>query len=81
MGMAAILVMWPGHRLNKLSFPHPIEASCEIWLWLAQQFLRRCLKGVDNNGWRRTTTYGNERQTTEAYLSYKLTSEPLAQVS
>ena len=59
-------------RLNKLSFPHPIEAPYEIWLWLAQWFLRRrCLKSVDDD----------VRRTTEACLSYKLTSEPSAQVS
>ena len=28
-------------HLNKLSFPHPIEASHEIWLQSAQQFLRK----------------------------------------
>ena len=40
--------------------------------WLAKLFLRRrCLKSVDDDG----------RQTTEAYLSYKITIEPLAQVS
>ena len=38
-------------------FPYPIEAPYEIWLWLAQWFLRRrCLKGVDDD-----------------YISYKLT--------
>ena len=62
-GMVAILVMWP--RLNKLLFPHPREAPYEILLWLAQWFKRRrCLKSVDN-GW----------QMTEAYLTYKLTTE------
>ena len=43
MGMAAIFVMWPG--LLEHTF-----APCEIWLWLAQWFLRRrCLKSVDDN--------------------------------
>ena len=43
MGMAAILVTWPGSF--ELSFPHPFEAPYEIWLWLAQRFLsRRCWK-------------------------------------
>ena len=52
-------------HLSKLSFPHPIEAPYEIWLWLAQWFLRRrCLKSVDDD---------DGRPTTEAYLSYKLT--------
>ena len=44
----------------------------KIWLQSAQWFLRRCLKSADD-GW--TATDG---QTTEAYLSYKLTNEPLA---
>ena len=61
MAMAAILVMWP---FEHTFIPHPTEAPYEIWLWLAQWFLRRCLKSVDDNGW---------RSTTEAYLSYKLT--------
>ena len=51
-------------HLSKISFRHPIEAPYEIWLWLAQWFLRRrCLKSVDDDG----------RRTTEAYLPYKLT--------
>ena len=37
MGVAAILVMWP-RPANKLSFPYPVEAPYEIWLWLAQGF-------------------------------------------
>ena len=53
-------------RLNKLSFPHPMETPYEIWLQSAQWFLRRCLECG---------------QQMEAYLSYKLTNEPLAQVS
>ena len=41
-----ILAWWPSWSCdpdppNKLSFPHPIEAPYEIWLWLAKQFLRR----------------------------------------
>ena len=71
MDMAAILVMWPDH-LNNLSFPHPTEDLYEIWIWLAQWFLgRRCLKIVDDEGQKRP----------EAYLYYKLTIEPSAQVS
>ena len=62
MAMAAILVMWPG-PFQQTSFPHPIEAPYEIRLWLAQWFLRRCLKSVEDNG-RHTKTY--------TYLSYKL---------
>ena len=51
-------------RFNKLSFPHPKEDPCEIWLQSAQWLLRRCLKML---------TY---IQTTEVYLYYKLTDEP-----
>ena len=53
-------------HLSKRLFPHPIEATYENWLWLAQWCLRRrCLKNVYDDGRQRTTT--------EAYLSYKLT--------
>ena len=54
--MAAIL-----DHLNKRSFPHRMEAPYEIWLWLAQRFLRRtCLKSEcgrqkTNDRWRRPT--------------------------
>ena len=55
MAMVAILVMDQDH-LSKLSFPHHTEAPYEIWLWLAQWFLRRrCLKSVDDDGRRRPT--------------------------
>ena len=55
MGMAAILVMWPG-PFEQTSFPHPMETPYEIWLQLAQWFLRRrCLKSVDDG--RRRPTY------------------------
>ena len=61
----------PPPPANKLSFPRPMEALHEIWLWLAQQFWRRrSLKMVnrrtDDNGWQ--TDYG-------ACLYYKLTNE------
>ena len=73
MGIAAILVMWPG-PFEQISFPHPREAPYGIWLWLAQWFQkRRCLKSVD---YRRGTDEGQTtdgRWTTEDYLSYKLT--------
>ena len=37
-------------HLSKFVFPHNIEAQYEIWLWLAQWFLRRrCLKSVDDD--------------------------------
>ena len=48
MGVVAIFRSQDGDNLNKLSFPHPIEAPYEIWLWLAKWFLRRCLKSVDD---------------------------------
>ena len=55
MGMAAILTC-DQDRLNKLSFPHPIETPYEIWLQSAQWFLRRrCLKSLDDR--RRRPTY------------------------
>ena len=56
----------PDH-LNKLSFPHPTEAPCEIWLWLAQWFLRRSSKSVDD---------GQMPTDDGACLYYKLTYEP-----
>ena len=46
MGMAAILVMWPGPFEQQ--FPHPMETPYEIWLQSAWWFLRRCLKSVDD---------------------------------
>ena len=49
MGMAAILVMWPGPFIQ-LSFPLPKEAPHKIWLWLAKRFQRRrCLNIVDDD--------------------------------
>ena len=46
-GVAAILVMWPGYR-KQTFVPLPKEAPHKIWLWLAKQFLRRrCLSIVD----------------------------------
>ena len=53
------------------SFPHPMETPYEIWLQLAHSFLRRCLKSVDDRQMM-------DGKTTEAYLSYKLTTEPSA---
>ena len=65
MGVAAILVMWPRHP-HKVSFPRPMEAPHEIWLWLAQWFLEKMFENVDG---RRMPAY-----------TIKLTYEPLAQV-
>ena len=70
---AAAVTPWDEILMSTGTFPHPIEALYEIWLWLAQWFLaqwflrRICLKSVDN-GWRRTM---------EAYLSYKLIRQTL----
>ena len=48
MGMAAILVMWPG-SFEHTFVPPSQRDPFEIWLWLAQYFLkRRCLKSVDD---------------------------------
>ena len=70
MRMAAILV--DQDHFSKLSFPYPIEAPYEIWLWLAQWFLRRCLNCVDNDVLRTTTTWG---------LPISSPNKPSAQVS
>ena len=40
MGLADILVMWPG-PFEQISFPHPMEALHEIWLQSALPFLRK----------------------------------------
>ena len=70
MGMAAILVMWPG----PFEQTHRMETPYEIWLQSTKWFLRRrCLQSVDDG---RT-----DRRTTEAYLFHKLTNEPSAQMS
>ena len=48
--------------------PHPIEAPHKIWLWSGKRFWRRCLKllmPMDAGAW----------------VYYKLTYEPSAQVS
>ena len=49
MAVADTLIMWP--KCGELSFPRPMEVPYEIWLYLAQWFLRRRrLKSVDD--WR-----------------------------
>ena len=60
-------------RLKEVSSPppRPIEPPHKIWIQLAQWLLRRrCLKMLTDG-----------RRTTDAYLYYKLTNEPSAQVS
>ena len=53
MGMAAILVMWPG-PFEQTFVPHPKESPYGIWVQLAQWFQRRrCLKMLTDDG--RTT--------------------------
>ena len=73
MGMAAILVMWPG-SFEKTFIPPSHEDS--IWnlpsigpVVLEEKMFKEC-------GWRT-----DDRRTTEAFLSYKFTNKPSAQVS
>ena len=66
------------HAANKISFPLPKEAPEKVWLLSAKRFLRiRYQSIVDDDG--RTT----DGRTTDAgtLVYYKLTYEPLAQVS
>ena len=72
MGMAAILVMWPG-PFEQIFVPPSHGDS--IWnlasicpVFSEEKMFKEC--GRQTDGW-----------TTEAYLSYKLTNEPSAQVS
>ena len=72
MGMAAILVMWPGPF--EQTFVPPSHGD-SIWNLASigpvvseEKMFKECGQQTDG-------------QTTEAYLSYKLTNEPLAQVS
>ena len=61
-----------GTKKQKYSFPLPIDAICEIWKESASQLQRRCcFKNLtDDDG-----------RTMDAYLYFKLTNEPSAQVS
>ena len=71
MGMAASLVMWPG--LFEQTFVPPSHGG-SIWnLTLIGQAVSewKMFKCVDDR-WQTT----DDRRTTEAYLSYKLISEP-----
>ena len=77
MDMAAILVMWPGPF--EQTFVHPSYGD-SIWnlaligpVVSEEKMFKEC---------RRQTNWQTDgRWTTEAYLSYKLTNEPSAQVS
>ena len=73
MGMVAILVMWP--RLFEQTFVPPSHGS-SIWNLVSigpvvsgEKMFKECEQQTDR------------RWMTEAYLSYRLTNEPLAQVS
>ena len=58
MGMAAILVMWPG-PFEQNFVPPPMDTPYEIWLQLAQWFLRRrCLTSVGDGRTDGQTTDG-----------------------
>ena len=73
MGMAAILIMWP-EPVEQFFVPPSHGGS--IWnLTLIGAVLseEKMFENVDN--------IHTDRQTTGAYLSYKLTTEPSAQVS
>ena len=73
MGMAAILVTWPGPF--EQTFVPPSHGGSTWNLTLIGQAVSE--EKMFKEYGRRTT----DRRTTEAYLSYKLTSEPLAHVS
>ena len=67
------------HAANKISFPLPKEAPHKIWILSAKRFLRGICLSIVNDG--RTTD--GRTTTTDAglWVYYKLTYEPLAQVS
>ena len=73
MGMAAISVMWPGSFAQ--TFVPPSHGGSKWNLNLIGQAVSE--EQIFNECGRRT----DRRRTTEAYLSYKLTSEPSAQVT
>ena len=74
MGMAAILVMWPG-PVEQIFVPQSHGGS--IWNLILIGLVVSAEKMFENVN---TYTYIHIR-TTEAYLFYKLTTEPSAQVS
>ena len=57
------------------AFPLSKEAPHKIWLWLAKRFRRRRSLSIVNNDGRQGPTDAGQ------WVSYKLTYEPLAQVS
>ena len=77
MDMAAILVMWPG-QFEQIFVP----PSHGDFIWnLASIGPVVSEEKMFKEAGRRTDGRTDRRRTTEAYLSYKLTSEPSAQVS
>ena len=73
MGMTAILVIWPG--LCEQTFD-PLSHEDTIWNLASIGPVVSEEKMIKDCGWQTT-----DRRTAEAYLSYKLTNEPWAQVS
>ena len=72
MGMAAILVMWPGPF--EQTFVPPSHGDS---IWNLASIGPVVSEQMFKEDGRRT----DDGRTTEAYLSYKLTNEPSAQVS
>ena len=78
-GVYHLWAWWPSwscdpDAANKISLPLPKEAPHKIWLWLVKQFRRRSLSIVNDDDDGHRTDAG-------PWVSYKLTYEPLAQVS
>ena len=78
MGMAAILVMWPGPFEQTFVPPSQGDSTWNLAsigpVVSEEKMFKECGRWTDDG---RT----DRRRTTEAYLSYKLTNEPSAQVS
>ena len=70
MGMAAILVMWPG-LFEQTFVPLSHKKSIRNFILIGPVVSKE--KMFKECGRRRTSTDDDVRQTTEAYLSYKLT--------
>ena len=73
MGMAAVLVMWP--RPFEQTFVPPSHGD-SIW-----NLTLISLAVSEDNMFKECGHQTDGRQTTQAYLSYQLTSEPSAQSS